>query len=455
MAGDGEFVDVDEGNVDEMAAGYAGGRNVLIEKYDQTFTLVEDMKTQVNTYLGELNDTLTSISMPAGWQDIIGDVVIDDVAGISFNGISPPGALSLPGFEEVVFPLAPVLKTSPAISLDYTTPVKPADVNPALGYSETPYTSEMWLDLFTKVHDGLLVGGSGLGAAIEAGIWDRGRERQRVENESAFLTATRELGSRAIPFPQLAKRSIEQRMAAEVLRQNTVLNSDIATKQAELAQTNTNFLLDKAIQLEQILREFNQNSGRLSLEAKKAAAQLIIENYAEKIKAFIAEKQGNTEEIKAKVAVMEAYAADNKVVVDSFRAQTDGAIAQTEQISKERSSLVEAHKVDGDVYASKVRAQADLYNALTENQKAKLEKSRLELEKAVQEVKALLDSTVSINALREKILDAISNIAAQVLASALNAVNTSIGHSTSATESRGEHWQHSDSVNETHGFTEK
>jgi len=455
MAGSGTFVDVTENHVDDMAAGYAGGRNVLIEKYDQTFALVEDMKTQVVAYLGELNSTLTSIAMPAGWQDIIGDVVIDDVAGISLNSISPPGALTLPGFEEVVFPLAPLLKTSPVISLDYSTPVKPTDVNPVLGYSETPYTSEMWLDLFTKVHDGLLEGGTGLGAAVEAGLWTRARERQRVENEDAYLKATRELGARGITFPQLALRSIEQRMAAEVLRQNTVINAEIAIKQAELAQTNTNFLIERAVQLEQILREFHQNSGRLSLEAKKAAAQLILENYAEKNKAYIAQWQGIDAELRAKVGVMEAYAADNKVTVDSFRAQMDGAIAQTDQIAKERSSLVEAHKADGDVYASKVRAQADWYNALTENQKAKIEKSRLELEKAVQEVKALLDSTISINALREKILDAISNIAAQVLASALNAVNTSIGHSTSASENRGEHWSHGDSISETHGFNEE
>jgi hypothetical protein len=135
--------------------------------------------------------------------------------------------------------------------------------------------------------------------------------------------------------------------------------------------------------------------------------------------------------LKAKVDVVEVIIAENKAIIDAFKAQTDGAIAQTEQISKERESLVEVAKAEVTVYKTRVEAQTAWYNALSENQKAQLQKADLDLRKAVEQLKAELDSRTSINGVREKILSSLGGIAAQVMASALNAVNTSVGHTTS------------------------
>ncbi len=101
-----------------------------------------------------------------------------------------------------------------------------------------------------------------------------------------------------------------------------------------------------------------------------------------------------------------------------------------------------------------MQAQVAWFAALSENQKTKIENTRLELERAVQTVRVMLDSNISANSLREKILDTMGGISSQVLASALNAVNTSIGHSTSASEQRSENWGHSDSLRESHSFND-
>ena len=135
-----------------------------------------------------------------------------------------------------------------------------------------------------------------------------------------------------------------------------------------------------------------------------------------------------------------------------YRVSTDGAIAQTEQISKERSSLVEGYKGEVEAYRATVQAQADWYRALTDADKAKLEKSRLEIERAAEIVKAYLQSTVSVNGLRADIIKAMSNVSAQVLAAALNAINTTIGHTTSYGEDRSERISRSESVDENHNY---
>lgn len=450
----GTYFDLTEGHVDPLAAGYSGGQNILNDKYNQTFTLVEEQKERVNTYLAELNETLESVAMPSGWQQTLRDVVISDIQGIDHLSVTAPGTPSLEGFDEVIFPLAPVLKSAPSVDLNYDKPTKPLDVNPVLGYNETPYNSDMWYDLFTKVHDGVLNGGTALSADAEDAAYSRAKNRQRTEHEEAYAKALAEIKVKGIKFPQLAVKAIEAKFAASVARDRTDLLSDIMLKQAQLANDNTRFLIERGADLEKILRDFHVKNQTLTLEAKKAAARLILDNYAEKNKAYIAQWQGIAEELRAKVAAVEVVVAENKVLGEAYKIATDGAIAKTNQIAKERDSLVEGYKGEVSAYESKVRAQTAWYNALTENQKAKLEKNRLELQKAVEEVKATLDSNVSLNNLREKILEAMANIAAQVMASALNAVNTSIGHSTSASESRNESWSHSGSGAESHTFDE-
>lgn len=140
-------------------------------------------------------------------------------------------------------------------------------------------------------------------------------------------------------------------------------------------------------------------------------------------------------------------------MIKGFTAQIQGALGQVELITNERNGLIEARKSDVEIYVSNNKALTDYYNALTENQKAKLEKSRLEIDKAATELKAIIDSELSINSLKERVLEALSNVSAQVLSAALNAVNTSVTHGTSTSENTSEQWTHGESLRESHAHT--
>jgi len=440
-------------NVSYSGAGWVNGRNLLVEQFSTTTSLVAQLKEEVTGYLVDFENALDSFSIPDGIGDAIGDVVISDIAILDRLPEEPNlGDLELPDHENIFFPLMPVLKNVPEIDLSYDTPTKPTEVNPALNYNQTPYNSQMWLELFTRVHDGMVNGGTAMTADIEQAIYETHAERNRAANEKAYLGALAELKNRGIKYPQLAIRAIQMKIFAEIMRQEHQSSNEIAIAKSDLEQKNAHFMIEQATNLEKMLRDTHATLEQLDLEAQKAAAQLAINVYSEKVKAYLAEWQAVTSMLRAKVEVVNAVVAENSALIDSFKAATDGAIAKIELINKERDALVSAYEAEAMVYKAKTDAQTSWYEALTESQKAQLMKAELQIKQAVEEAKLELEGAISINALKEKTLEAMSNIAAQVLASAMNAVNTSVSHGTSAGKSLSENYSHGESLSESHSY---
>lgn len=442
--------DIAESNVGYSGAGWVDGENILTAQFNRSFETGDAVKADWDAYMAEMKVALMSIALPEGFNEAFDNFVVSDVSGIDATSISAPNAPVLPGFEDVYFPLLPALKPIPITDLSYTDPTAPNDVNVVLGYMGKVYTSDMWLTLFTKIQDGVTSGADGFGAAVEALIYIRDQERERPALEQAYLTGTKAIAMRGLPVPHLALRSLEQRAGMELARIRVNSSNNIAISQAELVSTNTRFLIEQAGNFEKASQDFHINEERLSLEAKQAAAKLMLENYAEANRAFVAKYEGF--KIKGDIERMklDAAIAEDTLIGTMYKIGTDAAIAKTEQIAKERGSLTDAYKTDGDVYDAKVRAQAAWYNAQTENTKAQLQRDELRLNAIVNKLKMTIDSEISINSLKERFLEAMTHAASQVLASVYNTVNTSVGHSTGSSRSVSESYGHSEHLGESY-----
>jgi hypothetical protein len=431
--------------------GYVGGTNIILEQYNGVSLIVQEQQERVNEYLDLIEDLIEDLKMPTNWTSALGNVVINPVPEIDITGIPEPGEIVLPGFSGIVFSPVPTLTTPPTINTDYLDPTVPTPVNPSLDYIMQTYTSEMWADLFAKVQDGVVNGGTGIDADVEDAIQARNLERQRVANETAYNLGVSEISSRALSFPQYAMQALANQVSAEVLKQSHNSSNEIAIASFDLAQKNTHFMVDKAVNLETILRDFWKVQETLSLQAKTAIADLVLRNYAEKIKAYIAEWQGITTSLQAKVETVNAIVAQNNAVIAGYKAETDGKIAQVDAIAKERDSLIKAGGLEVDVYKARVDGQSAWYVALAENQKAQLQKAELQLRQVESELKAELDSFVSINSLKEKIMLGAGGVSAQVMASALNAMNINVGATVTSSKSITENYGHNESKTISHG----
>jgi len=453
LTSDGEYVDVYEGRVDEMAAGWMAGRNVWLEKFDATMELVETLRGDLTEALNEL-ETLTRVDLPDNWEDILRDVVIDDVVSITRDGLPATPTLSLPDDWPTDVPILGALKEVPNVDTNFTTPTVPDEPDPTLNWTASSYVSEVWDALFDKVYDGIVNGGTGLDEDVEDAIFERARERQRIINAREYDRAIDAVSSDGFDFAGGAQASILGASIAELAQQDENLNRDVMIKQAELAQVNTHFMLDKGLALEQLLRQFYSDNENRSLDAQKAIADFVLRKYSEKIKAYIAQWEGVKLELEAKMATVEVVLKQNEMILRKFEGEMTGHTAEVDLIAKKIDALVNGYRGEVEGFKAIVDREAAWWRALTEEQRAKIEKNRLELEQAVQEIRALVESTVALNGLREKIAEAVANITAQVLASALAAVHASISHGTSSSSSRQEGWSHSDQLGETHSFDE-
>jgi len=125
---------------------------------------------------------------------------------------------------------------------------------------------------------------------------------------------------------------------------------------------------------------------------------------------------------------------------------------QIDIVDKERRSERDLSKTEADIYKTRSDILTSWYNMLNENQKAQLQKAGLEVQKAIELLKARLESLVSINKLRGDILNNIGNVASSTMSAAMNAVSTHIGHTTNWSASLSESLGYTGHLAEEHSF---
>lgn len=452
MAGSGDYVQVGEGNVTYSGAGMVGGENLLSDKYDETMGMANEYDSKVQEYLDELAATLDLVTLPDGWEDLISDVELDPIPELDPTTAPDVGNLDLNDDWSDNFPLAPLLKATPEVDLSYTEPTEPLDVDPTISYIESPYHSYLFDILFEKLYEGIRDGGTGLGAEVEQAIFDRARERQRISNEREYQRALDASSASGFDFAGGAQAALLAEMGKEILQQDSNINNDILIEQARLAQNNTQFMISQGATVESMLRDFHNNSENRAFEVQRATAQFILQKFSEKWRGYIAQWEGIKTELEAKRETMNVIIRENELKIQAYLGELDGIKSKNEAVKSENDGKVEAFRGEVEAFRAQVEERDSIRREFTEYQKLKIEQVRLELDKAVQELRITLDSQVSVNSLRERIIEAMSNISANVLASALNAVNASISHSTSSGKSLSEAWSHSDSIAEGHSY---
>ncbi len=354
-----------------------------------------------------------------------------DLPQINMPNVPSAPNISLPdppAIDEIPMPSPPDIRI-PLFDSELPAPI--IDIPGDFNWQETPYYSEVWCNLLNNVLDGLKNGGTGLDPEVEQEIWDRAKRRQSIEDDATMRKIRDTYSARGYDMPPgaLGGAEIEAYRNADLNKQN--LNSDIAVKQAELAQANTNFILDKGVQLEQILRGFHDSQANRSFEA----AKMIFQSGIEIMNARIAKSNLELEKYKADAAVYESRVKAALTAVEVYKAQVEAAkvssdvqknlvqiygmqieavntyvkmyatqmeavkvAAQIEQTKMEIYNLetkayiarMEAEKIKFDIYSTQVEAekakatmyaeQVRAYIAEVEAAKAQLEAENIKLE---------------------------------------------------------------------------
>lgn len=319
-----------------------------------------------------------------------------DALSATAPGAAPTvSSVTLPDAPDIVFPDDPAMQlislpSAPTLALPTWSSIAPDGtslVTPTTGlvWSEDYYDSALLSDVTSRLTT-MMLGGTGLPAAIEQAIWDRSRAREDVTARKATQEAYEEFAARgfALPSGALAGR------VAEVWQKNreatSTLSRDIAIKQAELEIDNLKFAVSTGIQLEGQLMAYSGQYAQRALDAAKTTVQVAIDIFNAQVALYNARLQ--------------AYQTEAQVYKELIQAES----LRLEQYRTE----IEAQKLIGDInmqaiqiYSERIKAlmaAVELYKAELEGVKTVVDVDRVRIEgfrATVDSYKAIVDAKTS------------------------------------------------------------
>lgn len=269
----------------------------------------------------------------------------------------------------------------------------------SFAWSEVEYNTALLSSLNTRLLD--LVGGmsTGLTPEVENAIWNRARDRQNELTKTVIDDAAKLVASRGFKAPTGILTRLVQQALQDRANKDSDISREIMIKQAELEQSNFQFSVNSAIQLEsQLISNFNQVQNR-AFEAAKFTFQSVMMLFDAKINLFNADVSAfgvKVEIFKARlqaeltrlemykaqlegqqiigminetqVRIYSAQVAAVQTNVDIFKSRVDAARAQIEAQSEKIDiyraklqgfeSVIRAKALQFDAYATQIKAEA-------------------------------------------------------------------------------------------------
>jgi hypothetical protein len=303
------------------------------------------------------------------------------------DSITPPG--DMPAVNQVTVPTPPTvtLPTPPTLDniaipsppsttlpvFDTELPSMTIDYPAPFAWGEPPYNSDIWADLLAKVLDGIRNGGTGLDAAVEAEIYQRLLDRQQDENERLYNEANDYFAARGFTLPPGALSGRLNEINQQVSRNNSAASREITINQAELAQKNTHFIIDKGAQLEGMLREFYTSNTNRLFEVNRYTAQNAIDIY----NAMVEQHNGCIRAYEAEAKVYEARVRAAMTEIEIFKGQVEAA-SVTADVQKNLVDIYKSQLSAAETQMNLFVAEMNGARIASEIEMTKLEQFKLE-----------------------------------------------------------------------------
>lgn len=400
-------------------------------------------------YLGAMNSAIAarpsiSVSAPP----------VDTNISLTYSVGGPPvfDDSELGTFPTDTYP-APTLASVPTVDASgLIGATEPTAIDPSLTWTDGAYSSDVYADLLTRITTDLQSGATGLDPAVEQAIYDRARLRQQADRLAEYNRINNTASELQFQFPSGVLLAGLTDYGIGAARQDADIENQIITTQADLAQKNSQFIIQQAVALEQVLRQLWSESQGRALDAKKAAVDFLLRDYAERWRGFIAKIEGQKAYIEAQVENLRGVIEANKGKVDVFREQYQALSTRIGAIAAKNKAVTDVYGAQVQGYAEEQRGIAAANSSKIEALNAKVKYAEVAVRAAIAEAEQTVAGYSSEQSLKEKLANDMASIAAQSVASWASAVNASASLGYSGSESKSESWGHSDSLNESHSY---
>lgn len=254
-------------------------------------------------------------------------------------------------------------------SIDVTIPELTAVAPSVIQYVPgAGYTSSLLTSLKETLQDRIENGGTGLPAAVEGAIWDRGREREYRQSAAAIAELER-MEALGYAFPPGVYIDSRLKIQTEMGYVVAGYSREVAIEQAKLEQSNILKALDTSTALEGTLINYTNSVEQRAFESAKFATQAGIEIYNSQVRAYAAV----VDAYKAKVQIYEAQIRAEIARVEAYKTE----IAAEQAKATINTALVEQYKVQANVALSAIQVYEAQIKAI--QTKAEIEKIKVQI----------------------------------------------------------------------------
>lgn len=373
---------------------------------------IGDAPTTTLTFTPPTLDTLSELSpvdltLVLTWPELSAEKPVLDFSGApgdldvdAYNPGTPPETsdIELPTEPDLTMPEAPTIREiaipeTPEVSIedfDKTLVLQDLPAVGALDFVYTAYNDEVEKTVIARYLAKLMLGGTGLEASVEDAIFARETYRveqtfqKNLEDSLGFF----ESRGWSLPSGMLGAKFDELSKAKALALADS--SNGITVKQAELAQSNDQFLIKTGVDLTQILQAFFIEETKIRLEAARAVAEnniailnAAIQTNNQAIQAFNAQAQVYEVKVRAALAKIEIFKAQieaakldaetQKLYVDIYNALLQGVLAEVE-VYKTRMQGAEIamgiQKTKLEVYTARIGAFTAMVQAWATQWKA-------------------------------------------------------------------------------------
>lgn len=320
--------------------------------------------------------TTPSSSLPSapGESPEFVSVVIPDVPEFSLPDAPTFSPLVMPDTPSFVMPEF----SSELPVVDITAP---SDV---FSYIEPTYESALLDELKAKLMYDLLNGGYGIDDSDEQRLWERARERELLNAETAIQEATRAAAARGFSMPPGAVNEVIIAAQQNAVEKNSSMSREIMIKKADLYVQNRQFTIQQVRETESMLITMFGYMAERALNAAKAQVELSIAvfntrvaRYNMLLEVYKTSAAVYADLIRGALAKIEAYKAQieavrlsadvQKIHTEVYKAQIDGVQALIGMYATEVGALrtvseierlkLEAFRTKVDTYTAQVAAK--------------------------------------------------------------------------------------------------
>ena len=423
-----------------------------------TYTQFQQMWDYANKYSSSVDTALNNLASIVGTFDP--NTTIPDILVPSLDRPNFPSKPSWPpldlddGWPDTI-PIPSEFEAYGNTDFEYVAPTPPNEIDSNFVWIGSEYTSDMWFDLFSKVHIDVINGGNGLTNPVYLAIVAREQFSRKDSQDKQYRKLLDSVGATGFNLASGQVAALQRDTATGIINSNQDALNNLLIKDFDLATENTRFAITTGTQLEQLLRTAYEASENRSFEAAKATKDYLLAVYKENIQLYLAKWEGIKADLEALKTKIEAITSKNKGIVDIFVGKASVFETQIKSITEKNKGKVDARSGEIGAYSAEVGAVSSELIALVEEMKAITEVSKLEVDAAINESRIDLDSYTAKSSLAEKVASEIAGVSAQALASALGGINASISNSYSGSESTNEAWQHGENLSESHSYSEE